>query len=444
MAQIPTKPLDKKVAQIPDSAHDKNPRADCDGLGGDAAKVARMARIPVVTKRESPGPMIDYLGLTIPKERIVAAAVNEILRHCYVRTYRNPEGKTVNSKHLTRVLCPGLSISEQGDLIVLSGSPARLGKGNNVFGSPDIKDCGSRMIATASAITGIDFPSDLKLWGCSRIDATDNYLLASEDAVDRALTAIRGAMSVRDRHQRRTVYFGSERYLEKVCYAKGEHLRRQMKRGEAKATEDQLHTCNHFLRLELRLGSKYLDRQPRHWSELSSSELEALHRKEFRKVLPHKLFVETNSFPQAPARLDGASTVVREFADDLRIHGIDAVRQFMPARTWFRNVRRLAELGLTPRMLVAGDDGLSVCLDLDKPVRSWDECRALMGGMTDKQAGDGDKQQASPKRWIDDVAASIPLSRRGTRPGAMIGWGGPSPVAMRPIARAVGMAIPGP
>jgi hypothetical protein len=155
-------------------------------------------------------------------------------------------------------------------------------------------------------------PADLKLWGCTRIDVTHNYLLASSDEVFQALSVLRqsegGRFQVKTSAE--TVYWGQGSALRTLkAYAKGPHLTKQFRKNEAQATLEEMQLAQRLLRLELSLKGQYWrERSKKPWYEHTEADLDALHEKWFSQVVGKIEVTE----------MDDLKTAFREAAKRLR------------------------------------------------------------------------------------------------------------------------------
>ena len=143
----------------------------------------------------------------------------------------------------------------------IQGSPARVGFGNNAFGSLDIHYCAEKMITFALLNQGFsrDILPPLSEWGCTRIDITRNLCMTSKEEPAQALEALKYLPSG---HQKISfepdgLYIGkrSSHQTAKV-YLKGKDAKRLQKSKKAFYTEEELLLSEYLLRFELMLRSR--------------------------------------------------------------------------------------------------------------------------------------------------------------------------------------------
>ena len=170
------------------------------------------------------------------------------------------------------------------------------------------------------------------------------------------------------------MYWGKgSQYAELKAYPKGPHLRGQVHSGLARASDEQLLIADRLLRLEASFRPKHLKTLDQPWYDLTPSDLLAMHRRYFSKVVPKELFANTNS-------LEGVHTSprpLRQFIEALQTDGLVATRATTSKSTWHRRVTELRAMGLTPAQVAAsGSNAPCLSFSLDAPVRSWEECQA--------------------------------------------------------------------
>jgi len=171
------------------------------------------------------------------------------------------------------------------DALWLQGSPARvIGQGCAVFGEGsafqlDLAGCVAAMVQFAGSMVGLNLPSYMS-WLVTRVDVTGNLMLDNQAQVREALTVLRDCEGGRYRVSQQagdTVYWSHKSKLRKgKAYAKGAHLRYQMKRkgyDGYQYDENQLTLAEKLLRLELTLGSVWFKRQPDAWFDLTPHQL---------------------------------------------------------------------------------------------------------------------------------------------------------------------------
>lgn len=184
-----------------------------------------------------------------------------------------------------------------GSRFSIQGSPARVMGQNNVFGSGDIRECASDMINFVARERSIVLPS-LELWSVTRVDVTHNYALESPSAVRQALAEL--GLADGGRYQKRTmsetIYWSPTSAIRSgKAYAKGPHLRMQVKKGQAIATLDELVFADRLLRLELSLRNQFWRSEAtKPWREHSESDFDRLHAAYFEPLAGSVELTEMN------------------------------------------------------------------------------------------------------------------------------------------------------
>ena len=265
----------------------------------------------------------------------------------------------------------------------ITGSPARIGKPNNVFGCGEPIPCASAMIETVNDTLGLCLPADVTLWRCTRKDVTHNYDLGGPVEVKQALSYLRHSES--GRHQVRTkeesVYWSPRSALRSgKAYHKGPHLRYQVVKGDASAADDELALADRLLRLEMALrGQFWRERATKAWHEYTEGELDAIHFEFFAYVVG-KIEVEPvddllAKFEEVGPSPGYALAAYRTWCL-VKAIGVREAEASMRRSTWHKHKRISLAAGLTWADLHAQKvPRPKRTLDVTKPVRSWDELR---------------------------------------------------------------------
>jgi II/X family phage/plasmid replication protein len=271
-----------------------------------------------------------------------------------------------------------------GSDIELSGSPARLGQTNNVFGSGDVLDCFNRMVAWASECLSLNLPFSAFLWRCTRVDVTHNYDLGSAANVRQALNYLRHAEGGRYQVKTaaETVYWSPRSRLRAgKAYDKGSHVRYQVAKGQAELTEAQLTLCDCVLRLELRLGGQFWrERANKRWYSWTEIEFDKVHAEYFEQFIGDVEIMETDDILERlkeVASTEGQALAAYRTWALIEKLGLESVRSLTPASTFRRHKRLLNQVGLSwadfqARNVVPFRRKMIV---LGEPVRSWEELR---------------------------------------------------------------------
>lgn len=333
--------------------------------------------------------MLDWLTLRLSLNHFDSETRDE-LRSKSARICRiEPDGEiswTIPARERLRSDTHSLTVRVGGD-IELSGSPARLGRPNNVFGSGDILDCFQSMAAWAGEFMGLDLPLDPTLWTCSRVDVTHNYDLGSPENVRQALNYLRHAEGGRYqvKTQSESVYWSPRSRLRAgKAYHKGPHVRYQVAKRQAELTSWQLEVCDRLLRLELKLGGQFWrERAYKPWYEFTEEEFNLVHEEYFGQFIGE---VEVKEADNILERLEEVSltkgqaqAAYRTWAL-IRELGLETTRSIMPQSTWYRHKKLLNLVGLSwadfqARNIVPFRRKTIV---LGEPVRSWDELKNVV------------------------------------------------------------------
>lgn len=213
--------------------------------------------------------LIDWLSLRLPVGGGQRRDLLETIRALMDRIERvNPEGELICVTYPPERLrsdTHAVTLGVTASYIYVSGSPCRVGQANNVFGSDDIVECRDRMLGFVARQLQAILPPGAD-WECTRIDATQNLFLESETAVMQALESLRRVQGghFRVSSNSSTVYWQPKSDLIRAkAYAKGAHLRYQLKKGQAQCTREELDASAHLLRLELTFASRWI----RRWRE---------------------------------------------------------------------------------------------------------------------------------------------------------------------------------
>lgn len=335
--------------------------------------------------------MIDWLTLRLPAD-LVPTAVTDDLYSVLDRLVMvdGSSGELLwdrPCRHTVRSDSHQVTIECVGDLLIY-GSPARVGQGNNVFGSDDIRECASRMLGFVADHLGVTLP-DLENWRCTRCDVTFNYFLASAAEVRQALQYLslseggRYQISTRDE----TIYWSiRSAFRSGKAYGKGSHLRYQVQRGKAVATADELLLADRLIRLELALRRHFFSRTlDRPWYQLSPADLATEHENYFSKLIGKIEVAEMNGVEhsiQSAAEVigltQGAATAAYSWWLLCKEQGHAAAKERTSKATYYRHMKLLRAAGIGYADLKSGRviPLRRRAIVLDQPVHSWRELRA--------------------------------------------------------------------
>jgi len=164
------------------------------------------------------------------------------------------------------------------------------------------------------------------------------------------------------------------------AYHKGPHLRYQMVKGDASASDEELTLADRLLRLELALRSQFWrERADKPWHTYTEAELDAVHF-EFFSYVVGKLEVEPvdnllSRFGEVAPTPGYAHSAYRTWCL-IKAIGVRETEASMRRSTWHKHKRIMLDAGLTWADLHAQKlTRPKRTLDVSKPVCSWDELR---------------------------------------------------------------------
>lgn len=283
-----------------------------------------------------------------------------------------------------------ININLCGDLEI-SGSPARAGDHNNVFGSDNIQESAGRMIRFVADHFNVELP-ELTAWDCNRIDVTYNYDMGSESNVNQALEylAHASASRIKPNHKHSTVYWNQHSsYQAGKAYGKGQHLHYQTKRSKAKATLKEIHYSRRLLRLETVNRKKFLKRLlndlKKPWYELTELDLQSIHSTFFDRLIPELEVTDMNpeNIVQTIVDKKGCTPLQAKNAYKTYIAcktmGLAQTQSVMSPRTFRRHASLLAAAGIKSAELSHADVRplRKKALVIGEPVRNWDHLYQL-------------------------------------------------------------------
>lgn len=345
--------------------------------------------------------LIDWLTLRIPLSHSrVSDVVRQRIRACLGKLHCfDADGVQVWSKNVLdvdklRSDSVGLFWQVQGDgkqeCLVIGGSPASLEHGLNVFGSLDIRRAASVLIRAAMREFHAYLPP-LEQWQCQRIDITGNYGLPDHASVKSALRMLLLSDGSRrkpgSKSDTDSVYWNASSDIAKgKAYHKGPQLRKLVKEGKARATEEQLELADRLLRLEHTKGSRWFRRlreAGRHWWHLTAFQLwqefkgffgrlvQGVEVQEMNRLSMVKRIQEANGITEGRAL--AAFTTLKNIRDD----GFEIVKGYMAPRTFYLHLKHLRAAGVTDADLHTAKvlPVRPVRIVLAEPVGSWDALR---------------------------------------------------------------------
>lgn len=265
----------------------------------------------------------------------------------------------------------------------LGGSPASVLNPNNVFGPSCIQECALSMIKFFEKHTGILLPKEFEKWSCTRADVTQNYNLDGQVAVNQALQYMKFANTRGHNVEKKysTVYWNKSSSLRSgKAYNKYEHALKMMKSNKAFYTPEEVELLQKVIRLELKLGRHWFQRQDKKWFELTVQDLEQQHNDFFNDVVGD-LEVPTmdNLFNKLleVCPTEGQARAAFDFFTRVKQLGLETVKRTTTKSTFYRCSKHLKLAGLSSADLNAGRilEFRRKTIVLGNPVSSWDDLK---------------------------------------------------------------------
>lgn len=285
-----------------------------------------------------------------------------------------------------------------GSTLEIMGSPARVIRGNNVFGSLSIRRCFKDMVLFVQRHFGIMFPLKIEQWKCTRIDITRNYAMGDYQSVLQAIDALKMVNVGRQKatHYDTTIMWGKGSSLHNgKAYAKGPDLKRNVNKKKAFCTEEELEKAYQLLRLEYSLRRHMIERYfdtGLKWYDYSEAFLIELHDRYFSQFISEIEVVDMDNVLELLLKNvgDGKNQVPTERqahnAYDCYMRCKTMGKQvakgtYRSTRTWFHHLKNLKnsgiyEVDLQPNNVVPLKRRQIV---LSEPVSCWDDIKLVEG-----------------------------------------------------------------
>lgn len=288
------------------------------------------------------------------------------------------------------------SITSDGDsqrYLSVGASPSSLEHdGVNVFGSSDMEYCSKVLIKAAALALEAILPDWLR-WQCRRIDITANYDLGSVAQVKQALRLLLGTDAPRrrtnsDKKGGDSVYWNPSSDLKAgKAYHKGAHLRFMKRKGKIQVSDDLLIMADNLLRLELKLGSRWLRRwadSGRAWQNISIVVLQWNHREFFKSLIGDSV-IEVNDMGTMLLELEkvcktkGRALAAHRTFALIKTIGYTQTKDSMRERTFYDHCHDLRAAGLSSADLCAGKvlELRKCALVLGEHVSDWSDIRRV-------------------------------------------------------------------
>jgi II/X family phage/plasmid replication protein len=345
--------------------------------------------------------LIDWLTLRIPLGASLGEKLTARIRECLnTVTCVDRNGEVVWAKQTLdvdslRSDTPGLCWMLQSDgcneYLTIGASPASLEHGLNVFGSCDIQHCATVLIRHAGKALDAILPG-FQQWQCRRIDITGNFVLPDASSVKQALRQLTLAdggrrKATNNKRGGDSVYWNPTSDLAKgKAYHKGAQMAYLCKKGLIDVSDDLISLADRLLRLEHTRGSRWFRRLAeagKQWFDLAVHELEALFTDFFGRIVDgvEVKEMERHELVERIAACSGTTKGRAEAAfstyRNIRADGFEVVKDYLPARTWFRHLQYLRAAGISDADLQQGNvvQFRPVRIVLAQPVTCWDDIR---------------------------------------------------------------------
>lgn len=336
--------------------------------------------------------MIDWLTFILKTDKL-SISQREKLRQqidVVVRFAPNGEVKNINTTwESLRSDTTGCTIAYSPTQFIMCGSPASLFQTNNVFGSSDILKCFHDFRRYLFRRLAIVLPSNPKLYSCSRIDITENYLLNGQDEVLNALKYLSFA-ETRGQNvttKKSTVYWNkNSSRREAKAYNKFLHAKTMLKNFKHMYDEKDLENLKNILRLELKLGNKYIPEMDMRWYEMTAKILKLEHSKFFKPVLGsidvpsktelfNKLVKIADTENQARAAFNTFNMICTL--------GKELTKGSIPKSSFYRHCKLLKQAGLSSADLTSGQilPFRRQTIALGESIENWEQLKSASGNL---------------------------------------------------------------
>ncbi|HTF85337.1 MAG TPA: phage/plasmid replication protein, II/X family [Cellvibrio sp.] len=284
-----------------------------------------------------------------------------------------------------------------GTHLEIMGSPARVSSGHNVFGKLDIVECWRDMIIFVQRHYGIIFPLKKDEWKITRIDVTQNYDMGSLENVYQAIEALKVSKAGRQEaspYAHGVIWGKGSKYYNGKGYAKGTDLRRNVKRGKAFCTEEQLVLADRILRLEYSIRRQRMDEiagMGVKWWMLKPEWLVAEHAKYFDKFLSTLEVAEVDAIfekimscvGEGPDKIKSHSQAQQAYDCYLRCKTVGRHKAMATYKrsTWYHHLKNLRLAGIKQIDLQLNNVVTLKArrLVLDQPVSCWADIKTAIG-----------------------------------------------------------------
>lgn len=257
----------------------------------------------------------------------------------------------LEGSHSSTITVSSSTMSWGGQAVRISGNPAKLFQGHNLFGSNDLPglvfamlDLVCRTFGLEPAGTDLDF-IERGLIELLRADVTESYDFGSEERVMAAIFALDRTANLkfrgRGQYNGHSLLFGKgSRHWSLTLYCKAKEIKTKGHKLHPLLQATSLPSfADGSLRAELRLHSQYLRRAGLHlvanWGDNTTEDLHGSHIALLQ--IAEAVMIEPAALPGLRAGLRSTYTLWQAGHD---------VRQLVSRRTFYRHRRELLELGV--------------------------------------------------------------------------------------------------
>ena len=246
----------------------------------------------------------------------------------------------------------------------IQGSPARcIGDGDTVFGAGasaahDLAGCVQRMVQFIAEQLELSYVPPVILWELTHFDVTRNLILDSLVEVRQLLAFLRNAEGGRYRVNQPdgdTVYWNkNSRYHKSKAYAKGPHLRYQMKRRNyfgRRYTPEEIAMADRLARLERSVFSRHWKKNWKvsDWRQITPEMVDKAWHDFFDSLVGGQVIMNDEELKQkieSVAVTAGQAKAAYMCWHAIQSMGWEVARENHTKTTWYRNLRILRDAGL--------------------------------------------------------------------------------------------------
>ncbi len=257
----------------------------------------------------------------------------------------------LEGSHSTTITVSSSTMSWGGQAVRISGNPAKLFQGHNIFGSSDLVGLVFAMLDLVASTFGLTPTADnLDFWDRGliellRVDDTESVDFGTEERVMAALFTLDRTANLKFRgrghYNGHSLLFGKgSRHWSTTLYCKSKEIKRKGHQLHPLLQETSLPSvAEGLLRIEHRLHSQHLRRDNLHlvanWNDNTASEVHRAHLELLQ--IAEAVMIE-------PAHLEGLPATLRLVYRSW--HAGEDLRSILPRATFYKRRRELLEHGI--------------------------------------------------------------------------------------------------